>query len=851
MPESVEELYVVIGSDISDLLKDTKKGVDAAEKELKKFGNTAEKESKKAKRSFKDIGKNLAAGVAGVVAIFGAAVAAVKKLTDAAVELDVATTSLAVSANAAGREFGASVGNAESWKKTIQELGRELKIYSEKELTNASTRLIDMTKRLGLTEQQMAVLLRRTADLSAGKVNLEGGIERVTAAMRGEAESAEFLGLSLNENTVKAYAEAQGLVWKNLNDTEKAQQRYNLFLEQTNELQGRAAIFADTLAGKEAALTATLENQSAILGEQLLPLREGYAQLILNISQETEGGASVITNVLAGLAASFVAFGASVIATLQNTLNFWTGWLGALESSKDAFLAGEDIGEAIREDMVKVGKAIDKQTQVVTGFGDTWQTAFDDIKGGWDQQRKDQEQASDDFADNPVPDPAKVKEWSEASIKALDNYGNQLLDLQDNIAEQSEQIEQDHIDALADIQDDYTDALADAEADRAQALADAEKTRTKAVADLEKEVAKARKEAVENTRKELEQLAKDTDLALKKERASFNKDELRETEDHLESMRQLRNQYLDSIDDAVKNRDARALVDARKNFHDQEMEQEGAFSKDQRRRREDQSLRLAEIRDEEKQRADEIMTAQDEELSRLSEHEAEKRAEIESSYQEQLVKAQENFDNAATQAQEKREEALTQEQEDYEKEKEQLDEQISERLEQIAKGLADQDDITDEEAKNILETFAKYFGADGEIDKLMDDFANRRAAKLAIEVQYQANATDVGFDLGGGSGPNYNPYSANIPSFATGGTMIANKPTLAQFGEVPEMVQFTPLSQMNNGGNRPRQVDVNVNMSGSAPPGVRSADRDQIGAVLANALIDAGLNISQGERRGS
>ena len=76
--------------------------------------------------------------------------------------------------------------------------------------------------------------------------------------------------------------------------------------------------------------------------------------------------------------------------------------------------------------------------------------------------------------------------------------------------------------------------------------------------------------------------------------------------------------------------------------------------------------------------------------------------------------------------------------------------------------------------------------------------------------------------------------------------MIARRPTLAQFGEVPEMVQFTPLSQMNNNVDMERTINLRVEMSGSAPPGIRSADRDQIAGVLVNALRESGLRVLPG-----
>jgi hypothetical protein len=158
---------------------------------------------------------------------------------------------LATSVEAANREFD-NVGSLDHWKGKVGEMAAALKVYSESEVANAIARTVDMTKRLGLSSVQMEELTRRAADLGAGKTDLEGSIERVTAALRGEAESAEFLGLTLNETYVASWHaahNAHGRAWKDLTDLEKAQVRYQVLLEQSDGVQGKAAASAGTLGG--------------------------------------------------------------------------------------------------------------------------------------------------------------------------------------------------------------------------------------------------------------------------------------------------------------------------------------------------------------------------------------------------------------------------------------------------------------------------------------------------------------------------------------------------------------------------------------------------------------------------
>lgn len=459
---------------------------------------------------------------------------------------------------------------------------------------------------------------------------------------------------------------------------------------------------------------------------------------------------------------------------------------------------------------------------------------------------------------------------SEAE-KAVSKYATELLDMVEQNNQAMADLESSHQEKVAEIQKEYnakiaeagkerTKAIAEAETERTKALAQAEKERAKAISDLEKELAQKRKDIVDNARKELAKLEADTDRQLKEQETTFNREELRRTQDHLSEMRQLRQQYLNDIEDAVKNRDARALVDARRQYEQEKQQAEEKFNTDDQRNREDQDLRLQQIREEEQLRAEEIMAAQEQELLQLQDYERQKRKEIAISYGEQVAQAQAAYTEQVAQAQVAYDEQIAKadeffatenakEQENYAKRKAELNKAVADRLETIAKGLADEDKINADEAKKILETLATYFGEGGEIDKLMESFIKRRAQRIEIEVAF--NGTGAGSSPsssaggGGGSSGAMSTGSGNtmqIPSFQHGGSMVATRPTLAQFGEVPEMVQFTPLSKMGNIGGSPQRMEIDLKMSGSAPPGIRSADRDEIAMVLLNAFTEAGFD---------
>jgi hypothetical protein len=275
---------------------------------------------------------------------------------------------LSASIQAANREF--AVGSAADWEQTITDLSAKLKIYSQSEVRGAAAATIDMTKRLGLNAEQMQQVIALSGDLAAGRTDLAGAVERVTAALRGEAEASEYLGLTLNETYVTAWYNARGATqgaWKDLTDLQKAQVRYNVFLEQAIPLQGKAAESINTWSGSLAYVRTTVadsigNNQELVkaLAEVGVALRDnagGIGQFAANIATGAAAAIrfaaanhEVIVEVLKYGAAFTVAF--NVIAKLTAT---WRGlnavmlvvtgsriipWLQSLEAGTNLAAAG-------------------------------------------------------------------------------------------------------------------------------------------------------------------------------------------------------------------------------------------------------------------------------------------------------------------------------------------------------------------------------------------------------------------------------------------------------------------------------------------------------------------------------
>ncbi|MFA7173811.1 MAG: hypothetical protein WC340_10420 [Kiritimatiellia bacterium] len=202
--------------------------------------------------------------VAGLVGAY-AGMEALSKTAEILLSADTAAFQLESSLKSATREFE-DIGSIQEWNSALAAMGDELKVYSGTDLKEAASRTVDMTKRLGLEASQMQEVIKRSADLAAGKTTLVDAVERVTAALRGEAEASEFLGLTLNETYVKNWYEASGAMqgaWKDLTDMQKAQIRYNILLEQSDGVSGKAKESIKTLSGAWMFLSTQINNAVA------------------------------------------------------------------------------------------------------------------------------------------------------------------------------------------------------------------------------------------------------------------------------------------------------------------------------------------------------------------------------------------------------------------------------------------------------------------------------------------------------------------------------------------------------------------------------------------------------------
>lgn len=839
MAEEIEKLVVTIESDISKLLSQTAKGVDQAEDELKKLEKTG-------KQAFKKTGDE-AKKATGIIARFGrVAKQSLDKLKSAATAVGAALT-LAIAGITTIIQLAEEAVSRLRVEAGFRQLARQAGESSDeiiRAMTEAAGNTIDkftlmqkanVAMQLGVarTPEEFAKLTESAIKLgrAVGLGPVEALDNLINAAGRRSTEVLDNLGISLAEVNQEMEAFAQREFGQAVGQLDQAQ-RNAAFMAATLDV---AAKKADQLGDSVSDLGTSIEQAKA----QSIELKQELGETALIVLNSLNRGFQNI-------------FGQGILERAVETTKAWQrvlidiliiiGAIGAefinlAKTARDVVTGQIDFGKALAQ--FAPGEILADFQRAATIIGAGLKEEF--------QQILDPEGFAAESAGVRVGQDfgagleEGIEDGLEAARGALDSLGSEFIDLQEDTNQKLQELNEDHAQKVEEINTKHQDKLTEIAADAARKRVEAQKKADDALRQLAEDTARQRAEILQSARLELAKLEADTDRQLEDERESFEVKELRETEDHLQELRRLRNRFIDDLETAAKNRDARAIVDLRRRFQREQQESQTGFRTTQQRERQDQDRRLAEIREAEQVRAAEIVAARERDLQALIEAEAQKREEISRTLNEELVKIDEQEVQKVERENKAFEERVAREEEQFAKRKEELNKALADRLEDEAKALADQEEITEEGAKAILEALNKTFGVGGNIDQLMEDFANRRRQKFRISVEFEESVSEGPTT---GPRPPTAPGSTPVPSFADGGTLIARKPTLAMFGEAgPEVASFMPLNQMQQSATvkQTKRVEIDLNFKGSAPPGIRGAERDQIANVLIQAFRQAGV----------
>lgn len=227
-------------------------------------------------------GAALGLGFVGITSAAATAHAAISRITEVTQRANQAQFALNATYKTSAATFGEfAAAQAAATKRTIADVQESVTAFGS------------LSNRYAFTTDQVKELTKRSADLAAvkGKTTVDAA-QRLEAALRGEAEAAEALGLTLNSDYLKKFADMtseQRKNWESLDPLIKAQITYREILKQTDPLLGTAVKRTTEAAGASDRLKTAWDNLALTLGQNLTPaVQQSQGSLARWIEQANE-----------------------------------------------------------------------------------------------------------------------------------------------------------------------------------------------------------------------------------------------------------------------------------------------------------------------------------------------------------------------------------------------------------------------------------------------------------------------------------------------------------------------------------------------------------------------------------
>lgn len=361
---------------------------------------------------------------------------------------------------------------------------------------------------------------------------------------------------------------------------------------------------------------------------------------------------------------------------------------------------------------------------------------------------------------------------SEDFTELVTETGDELLDIQQDYQDKSEDLLKDYKQKQEDIMQQYAEKAADIERQYGEKLLDAQLDRQQKIQD-----------AWSDYYYDLREIGIWYNNAIEDLNRKHREEEIKAEEDYQRKLLELKEEFLFDMEDAIRERDARQafMLIRRYNLDKKQLERNRDDEQDDID--DNYERELAELK---RQRAEKLRSLR-EELNR-------KFAEIQREYERELnelvIWKQREYDEREIWLARELDQAKLW----YDRQMEELRRDLDRRLTVLSKAMYDQYKLQGARLKNFFDQLKAYIGNNGALTQLWKNYATWLQTLPLIPNVSIPNIT-------GAPAPNARPITP-IPSFATGGSMIANKPTIAMFGERgAELATFTPLNGGGNGSN--------------------------------------------------
>lgn len=272
--------------------------------------------------------------------------------------------------------FGENSESVKEWANTA----RESFGLSKVQATQSASAFGALGKGIGLTESQAADMSTTLAGLSADlgsyfNVGTDESAKALEGIFTGESEALKKFGVVMTDTNLQKFAEDQGLVWKEMDQTQKTMLRYQYVLDKTKDAQGDFARTSDGTANSTKIFKASLQDLATSIGTNLLPIITPVIQKVTELlnkfnelSPRTQKIITIIGLVVAALGPALV-----IVGTLISSIGTIIGVLGAVTLPMLGIAAAIGVviaaGIALYKSWDKVkAKAIELKNKVIATF---------------------------------------------------------------------------------------------------------------------------------------------------------------------------------------------------------------------------------------------------------------------------------------------------------------------------------------------------------------------------------------------------------------------------------------------------------------------------------------------------
>lgn len=227
--------------------------------------------------------------------------------------------------------FGNNSQAVKDWANTAStEFG-----LSKVQATDAASAFGALGKGIGLSESEAAGMSTTLAGLSADlgsyfNVGVDESAKALEGIFTGESEALKKFGVVMTDTNLKQFAEDQGLVWSEMDQTQKTMLRYQYVLEKTKDAQGDFARTSDGTANSTKMFQASLQDLGTAIGTNLLPIITPVIQKItelINKFQTLSPEAQKIITIV-GLIVAAIGPVLMIIGTLISSIGAIAGAIG-------------------------------------------------------------------------------------------------------------------------------------------------------------------------------------------------------------------------------------------------------------------------------------------------------------------------------------------------------------------------------------------------------------------------------------------------------------------------------------------------------------------------------------------